>query len=183
MGVVLSGIRSFRDCHHPLHCMTSGPLRIYYPFTSFAKGETLLVFAADERSLPFGFRKSNIVDGFKLQLSIFRQICEMWKCSIWSLFRCTYYKIKVKLSWFLPLIVIEIRLCPLFVCVRHLEAFLGPGPLLLENLFSGPGLCFSAQGPETLGDCVGSPPPRQVPSPCPGCDPTELPTVQCLCRQ
>ena len=76
MGVVLSGIRSFRDCHHSLHCMTSGPLRIYYPFTSFAKGETLFVFAADERSLPFGFRKSNIVDGFKLQLSIFRQICE-----------------------------------------------------------------------------------------------------------
>ena len=90
----------------------------------------------------------------------------MWKCSIWSLFKCTYYKIKVKLSWFLPLIVVEIRLCPLFVCVRHLEAFLGPGPLLLENLFSGPGLCFSAQGPETLGDCVGSPPPRQAPSPC-----------------
>ena len=80
MGVVLSGIRSFRDCHHSLHCMTSGPLRIYYPFTSFAKGETLFVFAADERSLPFGLRKSNIVDGLKLQFSMFRQIGELNAC-------------------------------------------------------------------------------------------------------
>ena len=101
MGVVLSGIRSFRDCHHPLHCMTSGPLRIYYPFTSFAKGETLLAFAADERSLPFGFRKSNIedstiLDGLKLQLSMFRQICENVKMHYLEPFQmyqvhCTLY--------------------------------------------------------------------------------------------
>ena len=45
----------------------------------------------------------------------------------------------------LPLIVIEIGLCPLFVCVRHPEAF-GTGSLpALETWFSTPGPCFSTQ--------------------------------------